>query len=134
MFRKREKPEIILKLQFEVDATTDMSVAVPEVLLLANRAGFKRLAKYFNNLAKRLRPSADGGDPDDHQHLPDIWEHAEEINHELSDRIAFRLGILSVENREHALGKYGISKDAAAQGCLTERFPILIEEARGWLR
>lgn len=127
-----EKPEIILKLQFEITDTDDGDIATPEILILSNRRGFEWLGEYFTTMAKKMRPSTFEPDPDDHQHLPFSFLSDEELNAGLSDRLAFRLGIFDASNRIQVLNKYGIRAQTAEHGCLTERLPELIEQAQRW--
>ncbi|MHC5023375.1 MAG: hypothetical protein ACYTGG_05620 [Planctomycetota bacterium] len=135
-----EQPEIILKEQYEIDSTGEVPIAVPEVLVLANRAGFRWLSEYFREMADRTPHRGKlnaAGDPDAHQRLPLAWDVRspgdEPLNKALSDRIAFRLGYLTPENRDIVYAKYGISAAESKHGCMASRFRELADDAGRWL-
>lgn len=121
--------EIILKESYCVDATKSKEVPIPEIIMLANREGFRFLGQYFLYLAERLQPTAEIGDPDDHRHFGTMFPD-EPFNYELSDRIELRIGMLSDENRAHVVDKYGISRRSGKHGSLVERYTRLAELAR----
>ncbi len=103
--------EIIVKRSFMIDATGDAPFSVPELLLLANREGFRELASLFTQLSERQidNKCADHGDPDDHTHLSFKFG---PCNTQLSDRIEFRFGLLTDENRVAVFQKYEIGEHA----------------------
>ena len=103
--------EIIIKRSSMVDATGDEPVSVPELLLLANREGFRELAELFTQLAERQIDDqcANHSDPDDHVHLSFKFG---PFNTHLSDRIEFRFGLLTDENRAAVFQKYEIGEHA----------------------
>jgi hypothetical protein len=117
---RESKAEIIVKQQYTIDATGDHEYAVPEVLLLGNRTGLRRLGEWLLELADRI-PKADAldWDPDDHQHLS--TKHLI-VNSHLSDEIEFRIGILTELNRDQVLDKYGIDETSRQSGDLVARF------------
>ena len=103
--------EIIIKRTSVIDATGDSPISVPELLLLANREGFRELAALYTQLAERQIDDkcADHGDPDDHTHLSFKFG---PCNIQLSDRIEFRFGLLTDENRVAVFKKYEIGESA----------------------
>ena len=119
-YPREPNAEVIFKQQYTIDATGDNEYAVPEILMLGNRAGLRRLGKWLLELAERI-PKADAldWDPDDHQHLS--TKHSI-LNTELSDEIEFRIGILTELNREQVLAKYGINRASRQSGDLVARY------------
>ena len=114
------KAEVIVKQQYTIDATGDDEYAIPEVLVLGNRAGLRRLGKWLLDLADRA-PSSDAldWDPDNHEHLS--TKHPI-FNASLSDEIEFRVGILTEWNRSQVLDKYGIIEANRQSGDLVARY------------
>ncbi|MDB5295214.1 MAG: hypothetical protein JWO31_1197 [Phycisphaerales bacterium] len=125
-----EPPEVVLREQFMIDATEPVPVAIPELLVLGNRAGFRALAAFFAGLADREPRTSDdpAGDPDDHGHVD--FRFTPEINQALSDQVEVRVGHLTRENRAAVLAAYGIDGGAASHGSLVGRYAGLIERAR----
>lgn len=125
---RQDAPEIIVREQFMVDATGKVHVAIPELLLLANRAGYRWLADYFRDLAEREpRTHSDPiGDPDDHSHYSTQYP---PVNPALSDRVELRIGHLDATNRDAVLAKYKISPETASLGSLVGRYRDSAERA-----
>lgn len=123
--RPPKRAKLILKEQFEIDATGDVDVVVPNILILGNRAGFRYLSDYFLWLATRDATLADDWrDPDDHQHM-DFPQ--DPFDAELSDRVSFRLGTLDARNFEAVCDKYQINRQTAERGSLEQRYVRHIE-------
>src|SRR5262249_58319958 len=100
------KPEIILRKQVLLVTDEDgTDTPVQELLILANRAGYRWLSKYFMDLSKLSIPKDldPYGDPDYHLHLD---SRSAPFNGNISDEFAFRLGTLTRANRRAVFKKY----------------------------
>lgn len=127
--RRGDAAEIIVKEGYSLASTPQGdTIALPELIILANRKGFSFLAEVFDEMAKRGLGHAGAGDPDpdNHEHLG--W--ARPFNSALGDRVEIRLGIFTVANRSNVLARYGISKTSRSRGDLQNRFRRLIQQSR----
>jgi hypothetical protein len=99
--------EIIWRLTYQVDATTDKERPEPVILLLADKEGWQYLAEMFLRKAEcpALEDDLYRGDPDDHWHLS---KGHPGVNAELSHALEFRLGTITPRNRDDVLDKYQI--------------------------
>lgn len=125
--RPGRKAEIVLRDGWMIDGSGDQEVPIPEVLILANAAGYRYLARVFQYMADRraaLRSDPDN-DPDDHEHLFDYPGCC--VDQTISDRIEFRMGTLSPANRRAVLDRYGITAGSAKRGSLVERYRSRLE-------
>ncbi len=114
------KPEIIVKQQYLVNATGDVAYAVPEILLIGNREGFRQLGEWFLEVSlHEPDPKLIDCDPDDHQHMGTGYA---PFNPALSDELEFRVGILTESNRDRVLSKHGITETARQIGELAIRY------------
>ena len=123
------KAEIILKERYLIDGTGKKDVPIPELLVLANREGFRYLSRVFAFMAQPRGKVADWIaqlDPDDHYHM---GRAEAPFNHNLSDDIEFRLGTITSANRRQVLRHYGITQKRRARGSLVKRYEHLIAEA-----
>jgi hypothetical protein len=130
-FRKTRpgSPEVILRKTCTFYEKQGEGYPVPELLILANRAGFRWLASVFARCAQKAGEShpTPAGDPDDHEHI-DLWH--PEINPLHSDELAFRLGILTPKNRRAVFKKYGLRRRQSFQGDLVSQYQRQIAEVR----
>ena len=101
---KANAPEVILRKMCTFHEKQGKSYPIPELLILANREGFRWLSKFFARCARKTGETEPPfGDPDDHEHI-DLGD--PEINPIHSDELAFRLGILTQKNRRVVFKKY----------------------------
>lgn len=114
--------ELLIPGEYEGKVT-----AIPELLLLANRSGFRYLARMFEYLAERnMRPPAGPWetDPDDHEHwCPEQWDPG------LSDRVEVRLGTITPENWKLVRRKYNLLAKNKKRGSIFEQYTQLLQEA-----
>ncbi len=129
---KNEKPEIILKQRYLVEVTTTGDQVVPEILLLANRAGFQYLAEYFSEFARKEIPATllACGDPDDHDH---ITRQTEAVNATFSDRMEIRVGLLTEESKKQEFEKYAITEGNRSDDDLITQYTHIITSAQATL-
>ncbi|MEK6644041.1 MAG: hypothetical protein AABZ08_09040 [Planctomycetota bacterium] len=132
-WRKKAKG-IIIKHGYCIDGTKRKSIPVFELLLLADASGFEFLSRYFQERARaakneaRFLGSAQGPDPDDHDHLV-IWQRAGDFNTRLSDSMEIRIGTLTKSNRSAVLKKYAISAASRRHGSMAPQLRALAKEA-----
>ena len=115
--------EIIVRDSVHIDATSDVEVYVPDIVVLSNESGYRWLAKFFTFMANRdvEGPVEVGhGDPEDHfhQHLG--------ITEELSDRIEFRFGHITNGNREALFDKFEINPNETRPQDYRERIAKIL--------
>jgi hypothetical protein len=113
-------PEVIIRKTCTFFEKRDKAYPVPEILLLANRAGFLWLSNVFARFARKTGL-------DEHEHL-DPGD--PQINPIHSDEVAFRLGILTRINRQAVFKKYGITQRRPFKGDLVSQYRRQIIEAR----
>ena len=121
--------EIIIRHQFTMQGFDDGAVPIPEILIVANKDGFRWLSRYFAWLAELsvTEFQLKVGDSDNHQHLTTDQP---PINPELSAQLEMRLGILTPEGRETTLKKYGLTPQNRQQGSLFDQFGRILDLAR----
>jgi hypothetical protein len=131
--RKRgpNTPEVIIRKGCTFFEKQDKFYPVPELLLLANRAGFLWLSKVFARCARKTGDDG-AGDPDDHEHVDPCNP---EINTIDIDEIALRLGILTPLNRRAVFKKYDLTRRKPFQGDLPSQYHRQIIEVQSqWRR
>jgi hypothetical protein len=120
MHRKSGKAEIIVKEGYFIDDSRSRGIAIPKLLLLANREGYQLLAEICVSMAKkRITDFLMRVDPDHHCHLDTVLG---PFSRELSDQIEIRLGLLTPENRTAVFRNYSISRSTRRRGDLAERY------------
>lgn len=113
--KARPRARIIMKMLLSVDATGPQPIAYPDVFLLADEAGWRKLATMClkrANKARRAPPGARTIDPEDHAHF--AWEMG--VDERLSDRIEIRLGTIRDEDWAAIKRNYWISARTARRG------------------
>jgi hypothetical protein len=127
-------PEVIIRKTCTFCEKRGKSYPIPELLLLANRAGFLWLSKVFADCAAK-KPEAKNTfemDPDDHEHLD---QGDPQINPVHSDELAFRLGLLTRTNRRAVFNKYGVAQLKPFKGDLVSQYQRQIAQVQSqWRR
>jgi hypothetical protein len=126
MKKQSTKASIILRKTCVYWERGGRTYPVPELLLLANRNGFRWLSKFFAEFAEKdpdPRPWNDLSDPDDHDHIS--WPRAP-IDCQHSDEMEIRVGIVSPKNRTQVFEKYSIESAAPYRGTLKKQYQAQI--------
>ena len=114
--RRTSKPgRVILKMLISVDETGRRPYAYPDLLLLADAAGWKHLAAICRDRAAKARSPRPksrhlGDDPEDHDHLA-LITHADR---ERSDLVDIRLGTICDQDWAVLRRGYQLTKRHAA--------------------
>jgi len=128
---RKNHGEIIWRLTYQVDATTNKQRPEPVLLLLADKRGWLSLAKLFLRKAERPAPEYLGfrrnPDPDDHWHF---GLHHPGLNAELSHSLELRLGTITPQTRADVLDKYNILPPLKRDRDLRCLFRRLIREIK----
>ena len=124
-------PEVIIRKTCTFVEQRNKAYPIPELLLLANRAGFLWLSKVFARCARKTG-DAQAGDPDDHEHVDACNP---EFNPIHSDEMALRLGILTRVNRRAVFQKYELTQRKRFKGDLPRQYQRQVVEVRSqWRR
>lgn len=117
--------EMVVRQGFVIDATSGSAVAIPEVVLLANREGFAYLARLFAHMealaGSKSRESAAAAGVS----LP---RGAAPINARLSDDLDFRFAPLTSANRAATFKRYGVTLKSRQKGSLFDRYQNVAEQ------
>lgn len=114
--------EIVLKERFFVDGRRRKAVALPELIILANSAGYRYLSDVFRSLSQvKTR------DDSNHEHFA---RSEPPFSPNLSDEIELRLCVFDFKTRASVLKYYGIRRRSQARGSLIPRYHAMIHRAR----
>ena len=118
----------ILKLGFAFDESGGECIAIPEFILLADRAGLAQLARLFRMLAKQA--GASSGDPEFSWRLtPGL-----PFDRRLSDDCAIRIELLSADSNRGTLKRMNVSRASQRKGDMSVHLPGLISNAHQAMR
>ncbi|MFO0962162.1 MAG: hypothetical protein U0625_04580 [Phycisphaerales bacterium] len=125
-----ERGRVILKQGFCFDHRTAKSKPVPELVIIADRAGFQWLSEYFKACAKRTKRLS--GMPvdlaiEEHWHLS---LRLPPFDQELSDEIELRVVPFDVSTRDRLLDRYGVDRKRAKRGSLIKRSAKMVAEIK----
>jgi PAS domain-containing protein len=116
------KAEIILKERFLVDGEGKHDVAFPELIVLANKAGYRYLGKVFHAMSE-LHTRSDLN----HEHFARLTP---PFSRRLSDDIEIRLCLINRQVRRRILYYYDIRRGTQRKEGLVGRYRDLIRRAR----
>lgn len=114
--------EIVLKERFFVDAAHRKAAALPELIVLANSAGYRYLSEVFRSLS-RVKTRDDSN----HEHFARL---VPPFSPTLSDDLELRLCVFDSKIRASVLKYYGIRRSSQARGSLIPRYRAIINRAR----
>jgi len=123
-----EEPRIVVDIQYNtVCQPSGPDIAQPVILILANAAGYRLLAKRFESMAHRGRGQPDAwSDPEDHLH---VSMHDDGFDPELSSNLEFRLGVLNDENADAVIERYDLAGRPHRHACMTRWFQSMVDGA-----
>ncbi len=127
--RHTDTPEVIVKESFGILHNRRNRHAYPVLVMVANAAGWRKLASEFRAMARRRPRPDDDLDPDDHMHINFGWW----SDNRLSDEVELRLGLLTPENRAAVFRKYGISARSRQRSDLRVRCPKRVRKVKRYM-
>jgi hypothetical protein len=123
--------ELIVRQGFIIDATGKGPHAVPEVVILGNRDGFKYLSELFAHLAERTKSRKKGPDA---SAAVKLGRSEHPINTRLSDDIEFQFAPVNDANRAAVFKQHGVTMKSRQKGSLFERYSEVATEFDKLLR
>lgn len=101
---------------------------VPELVIIADRAGFRWLSEYFKACAKRTKRLS--GMPMDLA-IEEHWHPSLRLppfDHALSDELELRVVPFDASTRDRLLERYGVDRKRAKRGSLIKRSAKMVAE------